>query len=159
MELYKRKLVLIVLLLGVYAAVSIWVPYSKLWFIKDVMETQARLYFTSQSNIDLRETLIRKAEALDVALEPEDILIQNINGEIIYVELKYDIPLDILFYHTMLHFEPKIFGLIRGFGPEGHFTAGKKYDFDSVLAELSDSTRRFLSEKTLKTYFRSFFVQ
>ena len=68
MELYKRKLVLIVLLLGVYAAVSIWVPYSKLWFIKDVMETQARLYFTSQSNIDLRETLISKAEALVVAL-------------------------------------------------------------------------------------------
>jgi len=84
MELYKRKIFLILLLLCAYIAVSFWVPYSKLWFIKDVMENQARLYFASQSINGLRELFIRKAEALDVALEQEDVLIQNINGEVIY---------------------------------------------------------------------------
>jgi len=159
MELYKRKIFLILLLLCAYIAVSFWVPYSKLWFIKDVMENQARLYFASQSINGLRELFIRKAEALDVALEQEDVLIQNINGEVIYIELQYDVPLDIFFYHTTLHFEPKTFGLIRGFGPDGRFSAGKKYDFESVLAELSDSTKRFLREKTLQSYLRAFFAQ
>ena len=159
MELYQRKFVLIVLLLCVYLAVSFWVPYSKLWFIRDVMENQARLYFANQSIDALRELLIRKAETLDVALEQADVIIQNINGEIIYIELKYNVPLDIFFYHTMLHFEPKIFGPIRGFGPGGQFSAEKGYDFESVLAELSDSTKRFLREKTLQTYFRRFFAQ
>ena len=159
MELYRRKIFLILLLLAAYLAVSLWVPYSKYWFIKDVIENQARLFFASQSTVNLRETIIRKAEALDVALEPEDVLIQNINGEVIYIELSYDVPLDILFYHTTLHFEPKIFGLIRGFGPEGQFAPGKQYDFESVLAELSDSTKRFLRGKTLQSYFRTFFAQ
>ncbi len=159
MELYRRKFVLIVLLLGCYLAVSFWVPYSKLWFIKDVMENQARLYFASQSAGALRELLIRKAEALDVALEEEDVTIQKINGEIIYIALKYNVPLDIFFYHTTLHFEPKIFGLIRGFGPGGQFSAKKEYDFEAALAELSDSTKRLLREKTLQTYFRRFFAK
>lgn len=159
MELYRRKFALIALLLGVYIAVSFWVPYSKLWLIKDVMETQARLYFTSQSTSALRELLIRKAGNLDVALDEEDVIIQNINGEIIYIELSYNVPLDILFYHTTLHFEPKIFGLIRGFGPGGQFSAEKAYDFDAVLAELSDSTKRFLHGKTLQAFLRNFFAQ
>ncbi|MFH1069638.1 MAG: hypothetical protein V1794_08460, partial [Candidatus Glassbacteria bacterium] len=119
MDLYKRKLILLGLLLGVYCLVSFWVPYSKSWFLKDIMQTQARLYFATQSVDNLRERLIRKAEAIDVPLADNQVTVQTINGEIIYLELDLNIPYNLLFYHSTLHFEPKIFGLIRGFEVAG----------------------------------------
>ena len=66
MEMYKRKLVLLGLIIAIYCLVSFWVPYSKYWFMKDIMQTQARMYFAMQSAKDCRDLLIRKAEALDV---------------------------------------------------------------------------------------------
>ncbi|MBN2289231.1 MAG: hypothetical protein JXQ83_07850 [Candidatus Glassbacteria bacterium] len=153
--LYKRKLILLALVLAVYTAVSFWIPYSKLNVLEYIMENQARLYFATQSIDRVRRILIEKAEALEIPVRNEDILVENINGEIIYLEMRWDEPVDILFYHTSLHFEPKIFGLIRGFDldPNRQPTAAGP----DVLAELSDSTARYLRNKDLQDYFKDFF--
>lgn len=155
--MYKRKLVLLALLLGVYTATSFWVPYSKLWFIEDIMQNQVRLFFASQSIDLVRSILIEKAEALDIPIKEEDIEVQNINGEIIYIEMRWDEPVDILFYHTNLHFEPKIFGLIREF-ELGSIGSSSPQSFDKLI-ELSDSTNRFLRNKNLLNYIKDFFIK
>ncbi len=156
-QMYQRKLVLLALLLGVYTAISFWVPYSKLWFIEDVMQNQARLFFASQSVDRVRVILTAKAEALTIPIKDENIEVKNINGEIIYLEMRWDEPVDILFYHTSLHFEPKIFGLIRGFEPGGMGSSSLQ-SFDK-LVELSDSTTRFLRDRNLRNYVEDFFAK
>ncbi|HUU27790.1 MAG TPA: hypothetical protein VM123_08260 [archaeon] len=158
MEPYSRKLKLLALLLAVYTGISFWVPYSKTWFMQDVMETQARLFFAIQSTERLRDYLISRAENLDIPVKREKVTVQNINGEIVYIELQYDLPLDILFYHSTLHFEPKIFSLIRSFDMKGT-NASKIMDVNETLAALSDSTKQFLSGKGVKDYFLNFFAK
>jgi hypothetical protein len=158
MELLRRKIALLSFLLAFYTGVSFWVCYSKLWFIKDVMHNQARLFFATQSMDYVKNILIDKAEALDIPINPEDVKVQNINGEIIYIELRYDVPLDILFYHSTLHFEPKIFGLIKGFDMTERKNAFTTDSYES-LTMLSDSTKNFLREKHLLDYLKDFFAK
>ncbi|MCE5271577.1 hypothetical protein LLH00_09885 [bacterium] len=142
----RRKIYLVLGLLAVYAAVSFWVPYSKLWVMKDLMQTQSRMFFASQSEERVRAFLAAKAEDLNLSVRPEDLRVQTINGEIIYIELSWKAPVDILFFHTSLDFNPKIFGLIRGF--EGA-TTGSIESPDSAVSDLSDSTARFLQEHNM----------
>jgi len=155
MEMYKKKLYWLALLLSVYIAVSFWVSYSKLWFIEDIMQNQARLFFINQSLSRVHETLIEKAEALKIQIHDDSILVENINNEIIYIEMRWNEPVDILFYHVNLHFEPKIFGLIRGFDVG---KAGLSEDQKiNALIQFSDSTNRFLRDRNLRSYLKDFF--
>ena len=117
-EQIRRKIVLSLILLTVYVGVSFWVPYSKLWVMKDLMQTQSRMFFAFPSTGRVRDYLGGKAEELQLRLKPEDVRVQNINGEIIYIEMSWEAPVDIFFYHTTLHFNPKIFGLVRGFASQ-----------------------------------------
>lgn len=157
MHRYKRKLVLLAVLLAVYIAVSYWVLYSKQVFIKDVMQARARLFFTHQSIDGLRETLIRKADALGIPLREENLLVEKVNHEVIYIEMRWEEPLEILFFHIPLQFAPKVFGLIRSFAVDRE---GKDVVENlGVLAELSDSTTRYLRNKTLRDYFIDYFAR
>ncbi len=158
MDRYFRKLVLLELLFVIYLGVCYWVPYSKKWLMDDIINNQARLFFATQSMQRLRAKIVTKAEALDIPLEPEQVMVQNINGEIIYIELDLNVPFNILSYNSTLHFEPKIFGLIRGF----NFAGGRSVDnstLDQNLAGLSDSTKQYLRNKTLMNYLTEFFAQ
>jgi hypothetical protein len=157
METYLRKLVVLGILLAVYLGVSFWVPFSKKWLMDDIIHNQARLFFTTQSPKALRAKIIDKAEALGIPLGPEQVTVQNINGEIIYIELDLNVPYDILLYNSTLHFEPKIFGLIRGFNLAGGRSA-KNATVEQNLFTLSDSTQKYLRDKTLRTYFDEFFA-
>jgi hypothetical protein len=144
---YRRKLILLLILAAVYAGVGYWVPYSKLWLMQDLMQTQSRLFFATQSTDRIKDYLVRKAEDLNIPLQPGNAQVQNINGEILYIKLIWDASVDILFYHSTLHFEPEIYGLIRGFGQEekGVSTADQ---LESSI-HLSDSTANFLRHKNL----------
>ena len=157
MALYSRKLVLLAGLIVIYIGVSFWVPYSKKWLIDDIIHNQARLFFATQSQHTLKDKIIGKVEYLDIPLKPEQITIQNINGEIIYIELDLNIPFNIFTYNSTLHFEPKVFGLIRGFNFAGGGTADAT-NIEQSLNSLSDSTKEYLRSKTLKSYFTDFFA-
>jgi len=150
----RRKLYLILLLLVVYTGVSFWVPFSKLWVMKDLMQTQSRMFFVSQSVEQVQSFLTAKAAELELIVQTEDVKVQTINGEIIYIELSWKAPVDILFFHTSLNFSPRIFGLIRGFES---LTPGSELP-ESVVSELSDSTTRFLENRNmLGSSIRDFF--
>jgi hypothetical protein len=141
----RRKVYLVLFLLAVYTAVCFWVPYSKLWVMKDLMQTQSRMFFTTQSVEQVYKYLSAKADELELSIRPEDIKVQTINGEIIYIELSWKAPVDILLFHTSLDFSPRIFGLIRGF--ENLSPASELPD--SIVSELSDSTTRFLKNRNM----------
>jgi hypothetical protein len=143
------------MLLAVYTGVSFWIPYSKLGFMEDIMQNQARLFFANQSIEYVRRILTEKAEALEISLRDENISVENINGEIIYIEMSWDAPVDILFFHTSLHFEPKIFGLIHKFGTD----QSNQSTSSSInnLPEFSDSTSRYLNNRNLRNYVKDFF--
>lgn len=153
-EQVRRKAFLVLILLAVYAGVSFWVPFSKYWVMKDLMQTQSRMFHAFPSTDRVRDFLIGKAEALELRIRPEDVRVQNINGEVIYIEMTWDAPVDILFYHTNLNFNPKIFGLVRGFDNSG-LASGS---LDELTPLLSDSTNRFLENKNLlQSSIRRFF--
>ncbi len=157
MDTYFRKLVVLGILFAVYIGVSFWIPYSKKWLMDDIIHNQARMFFTNQSQRSLRAKIVDKAEALGIPLEPEQVTVQNINGEIIFIELDLNVPYDILLYNSTLHFEPKIFGLIRGF----NFAGGRPADNATIeqnLTTLSDSTKEYLRNKTLRSYFDEFYA-
>ncbi|HLA40104.1 MAG TPA: hypothetical protein VJ417_08910 [Candidatus Glassbacteria bacterium] len=155
--MYKRKLVLLGLIIAIYCLVSFWVPYSKYWFMKDIMQTQARMYFAMQSAKDCRDLLIRKAEALDVPVADDQVTVQTINGEIIYLEIDLNVPYSLFSFESTLHFDPKIFGLIRSFEVGGKYIE-ELDDKYQAMAALSDSTQKFLRNKTLRNYFDEFFA-
>jgi hypothetical protein len=157
MELYFRKLVLLEFLIALYVGVCFWVPYSKKWLLDDVINNQARLYFATQSQQNLRDNIIGKAESLGIPLKPDQITVQNINGEIIYIELDLIVPYNILTYNSTLHFQPKVFGLIRGFNFAGS-SVGADANIDQTLTSLSDSTKQYLRSRTLRNYFDEFFA-
>ena len=157
MQLYFRKLILLELLIAIYIGVCYWIPYSKKWLLDDVIHNQARLYFATQSKQNLQNKIIEKAEIMGIPLSHEQIAVQNINGEIIYIEVDLNVPYNISAYHSTLHFEPKIFGLIRGFNFAGS-GYGEDADIDQTLASLSDSTKQYLRNKTLKNYFQEFYA-
>ncbi len=157
MDAYSRKLALLGLLLAVYLGVCFWVPYSKKWLMDDIVHNQARLYFVAQSPQALKAKIIDKAESLGIPLEPEQVTVQNINGEIIYIELDLNVPCDIFSYNFTLHFEPKTFGLIRGF----NYAGGRSADNATIeqnLAILSDSTKKYLRNKTFRNYIEEFYA-
>lgn len=157
MERYFRKLILMELLIVVYLGVCFWVPYSKKWLMDDIIHNQARLYFATQSLQALKAKIIDKAESMEIPLKPEQVTVQNINGEIIYIELDLNVPFNIIMYNSTLHFEPKLFGLIRGF----NYAGGRSADnatIDQNLTALSDSTKQYLRNRTLKGYFEEFFA-
>ena len=150
----RRKIYLVLFLFSIYTAVCFWVPYSKLWVMKDLMQTQSRMFFTTHSIEQVHKYLSVKADELELSVRPDDIKVQTINGEIIYIELSWKAPVDILLFHTTLDFSPRIFGLIRGFD---NLAPGDELP-DSVVAELSDSTARFLKNRNvLGRSIRNFF--
>ena len=144
-EQIRRKIVLVLILLAAYAGVSFWIPYSRLWLMKDLMETQARLFYAYQSPQRVRDFLMGKAGDMNIPLLPDGVKVQNINGEIIYIELSWEAPVNIFFFHTSLHFAPKIYGLIHGFDDVGTESSLGAPD----TSALSDSTNRFLRRKGL----------
>ncbi len=141
----RRKIYLVLFLFAVYTAVCFWVPYSKLWVMKDLMQTQSRMFFATQSVEQVHKYLSGKAAELELDVRPEDIKVQTINGEIIYIELSWKAPVNILLFRTSLDFSPRIFGLIRGFE---NFSTGSELP-DSLVSELSDSTTRFLKNRNV----------
>lgn len=151
-----RKTVWLLILVLIYIAVSFWVPYSKLWLIQDVMQNQARLFFANQSTEAVKKTLFDKATALNIMVNEDNITVQNINGEIIYIEMRWKEPTSFFFIKKELEFEPKIFGLIRGFGTDAAFKLDKNF---SNISGLSDSTNLFLQNMTLQGQVRTFFSE
>ena len=74
--------------------------------LADKMQEQSRYamvnHFTEEQ---IRDNIFKVVQDLDIPAKREDIKIVA-NGSVVRISLDYTIPVDVLVYHTDLHFSP-----------------------------------------------------
>jgi len=102
----KNVLVITVIALLIYSAVKIVPPYFSDYQLSDKMQEQARFAVVNRySEEQIRETLFRTIQDLDIPAKREDIKIVATNA-VVKISLKYTVPVDLFFYHLDLNFSP-----------------------------------------------------
>jgi len=102
----KNIIVIAVIVLLIYSAVKIVPPYFADYQLSDKMQEQARFAVVNRySEEQIRETLFRTIQELDIPAKREDIKIVASNA-IVKISLKYTVPVDLFFYHLDLNFSP-----------------------------------------------------
>jgi len=102
----KGMLIVVVLVLGIYTAWKMVPPYVNDYQLADKMQEQSRYamvnHFTEEQ---IRDNIFKVVQDLDIPAKREDIKIVA-NGSVVRISLDYTIPVDVLVYHTDLHFSP-----------------------------------------------------
>ena len=102
----KGILIVVVLALGIYTAWKMVPPYVNDYQLADKMQEQSRYamvnHFTDEQ---IRDNIFKVVQDLDIPAKREDIKIVA-NGNVVRISLDYSIPVDVLVYHTDLHFSP-----------------------------------------------------
>ncbi len=95
-----------VLVLVAYICYKIAPPYVAEYQLQDKMQTEAR-YATVYRRTDeeLRDIIFREMQDLSIPGHREDIKIEN-TGRYVKITVDYTVPLDLIFYHTEMHFSP-----------------------------------------------------
>jgi hypothetical protein len=103
---FKAILVLVVVLFGIYAAVKIVPSYVSNYELSDKMQEQARFAVVNRyTEEQIREKIFKVVQELDIPVSRESIKVVS-NLSIVKISMDYTVPVDLLFYHTELHFSP-----------------------------------------------------
>jgi hypothetical protein len=107
------KAIFVFLALGavVLALFQVTPPIMKNYSFQDDLKNVAMLDGpnTTKSDDDVRSDVLRRAKALDLALEPNQITVQRINTPgiaAVYVAADYSVPITLPGYSFDLHFNP-----------------------------------------------------
>jgi hypothetical protein len=88
----------------IYVGYKLVPPYVALYQLRDKMEEEARFAVVNRHTDDqIRDIVFRQVQDLDIPVKREDIKVGNTNSAV-KISLEYAVPLDLLFYHTELHF-------------------------------------------------------
>jgi hypothetical protein len=102
----KGIIYLAVFALLIYAAVKIVPVYVSSYQLTDKMQEQARFAVVNRySEEQIRDNIFKVAQDLDLPIKREAIKVVATNS-IVKISTEYTVPVDILFYHTDLHFAP-----------------------------------------------------
>ncbi len=102
----KGILILVVVVLAIYAAIKIVPAYVNEYQLSDKMQEQARFALVNRYSEDqIRDNIYKVVQDLDIPAKREDIKIVA-NNSIVKISLDYSVPVDVLMYHTDLHFSP-----------------------------------------------------
>ncbi|HTT34236.1 MAG TPA: hypothetical protein VMH48_11585 [Methylomirabilota bacterium] len=100
----KTVLVLVVVAIFVFAAIKIVPIYVNDYELSDSMQEQARFAVVNRYTEDqIRENVYKKIIDLGIPAKKEDIKVIATNS-VVRISLDYTVPLDLLAYHTELHF-------------------------------------------------------
>lgn len=95
-----------VVVFGVFAAFKLLPPYIAEYQLADKMQEQARFAIVNRYNEEqIRETIFKEAQDLDVPIHKEDIKVLA-NPSVVRISLDYTVPIDLLVYKMQLHFTP-----------------------------------------------------
>jgi hypothetical protein len=111
MGVLKAIFVFAVLGLVVFALFQVTPPVMKNYSFQDDLKNVAMIDGpnTNKSDDDVRTDVLRKAKALDLALEPNQVTVQRINTPgiaAVYVAADYSVPINLPGYSFDLHFTP-----------------------------------------------------
>jgi len=102
----KGILIVTIVVLGIYTAWKILPPYVNDYQLADKMQEQSRYAMVNRYTEDqIRDNIYKIMQDLDIPAKREDIKIVA-NGNVVKISLDYTVPVDVLMYHTDLHFSP-----------------------------------------------------
>jgi hypothetical protein len=102
----KGIIYLAVFALLIYAAVKVVPVYVSGYQLTDKMQEQARYAVVNHySEEQIRDNIFKVAQDLDLPVKREAIKVVATNS-VVRISTEYSVPVDVLFYHTDLHFSP-----------------------------------------------------
>jgi len=102
----KGILIVVIAVLAIYTAWKMVPPYVNNYQLDDSMQEQSRYAMVNRyTEEQIRENIYKKIVDLDIPAKKEDIKIVA-NNNVVKISLDYTVPVDVLVYHTDLHFTP-----------------------------------------------------
>lgn len=102
----KGILIVVIVVLAVYTAWKVVPPFVNDYQLSDMMQEQSRYALVNRYTEDqIRDKVYKEIVDLDIPAKREDIKIVA-NNNVVKISLDYTVPVDILVYHTDLHFTP-----------------------------------------------------
>jgi hypothetical protein len=90
----------------IYSAIKIVPAYVNDYQLSDKMQEQARFAIVNRYTEDqIRDNVFKVMQDLDIPAKKEDIKVVASNA-VVRISLEYTVPVDLLMYHTELHFSP-----------------------------------------------------
>jgi hypothetical protein len=103
---FKAIAFTVFLVFGVYAAFKLLPPYIAEYQLSDKMAEQAKFGVVNRySEEQIRETIFKEAQNLDVPIKKEEIKVLA-SPSVVRISLDYRVPIDLLVYKMELHFTP-----------------------------------------------------
>ena len=102
----KGILIVVIVVLAIYTAWKVVPPYVNDYQLSDMMQEQSRFAMVNRYSEDqIRDKIYKEIVDLDIPAKREDIKIVA-NNNVVKISVDYTVPVDILVYHTDLHFTP-----------------------------------------------------
>lgn len=102
----KAILVTLVIAFGAYAAFKIVPVYSAEYQLRDKLEEQARFSVVNHYSEDqIKDIIYKEIQDLDIPAKRDDIHVMATMSTV-KISVTYSVPVDLLFFHTVLNFNP-----------------------------------------------------
>ena len=102
----KGILIVVIIVLAIYTAWKMVPPFVNDYQLSDKMQEQSRYAMVNHYTVEqIRDNIYKVMVDLDIPAKKEDIKIVA-DGNVVKVSLDYTVPVDVLVYHTDLHFTP-----------------------------------------------------
>ena len=102
----KGIIIAVVVVLFIYSAIKIVPAYVNDYQLSDKMQEQARFAVVNHYTEDqIRDNIFKIVQDLDIPAKREDIKVVATNS-VVKISVEYTVPVDVLMYHTELHFSP-----------------------------------------------------
>jgi hypothetical protein len=103
---FKAIVVTAIIVFVAYSAIKLLPPYIAEYQLADKMQEQARFAVVNRySEEQIRETVFKEAQDLDVPIKKEEIKVFA-SPSVVRISLDYRVPVDLLVYKMELHFTP-----------------------------------------------------
>lgn len=102
----KGIIIVVMVVLAIYTAWKVVPAYVNEYQLSDKMQEQARYAVVNRYTEDqIRENVFKVIQDLDIPAKREDIRVVS-NNSMVKISLEYSVPVDVLMYHTDIHFSP-----------------------------------------------------
>ena len=102
----KGIIIVVMVVLAIYTAWKVVPVYVDEYQLSDKMQEQARYAVVNRYTEDqIRENVFKVIQDLDIPAKREDIKLVS-NNSVVKISLEYSVPVDVLMYHTDIHFSP-----------------------------------------------------
>jgi len=107
MKLLRGTIAIFILIAGLYVGYKVVPLYFNYYQFQDAMEEEARIQsYTSKSESDMRETMWKKAQQLELPLaSPEAIKVER-NGGTVSISTEYTVHIDLPVHPFDMKFAP-----------------------------------------------------